>query len=103
MQCPHIWVFGKIAHVLGRDDRAFIVFIDFVAAFDSVSHKLLDAAMKAAGASDKCRAVFRAIYAKASAKVRVWSENGEETVSWASGIGRRWFGLQFWPKIIRNY
>jgi len=77
-----------IDDVLGRDDRAFIVFIDFVAAFDSVSHKLLDAAMKAAGASDKCRAVFRAIYAKASAKVRVRSENGEETISRAFGIGR---------------
>jgi arginine deiminase len=57
------------------------VFIDFVAAFDSVLHKLLDAALQAAGATDKSRAVFHAIYHKASAAVWVQTENGEETIS----------------------
>ena len=37
--------------------------------------------MQAAGASDKSRAVFREIYSKASAAVRVRTENGEETIS----------------------
>ena len=60
-----------IDDVLSRGDTAFIVFIDFVAAFDSVSHKLLDTALKAAGATDKSRAVFQAIYSKATAAVRV--------------------------------
>ena len=62
-------------------DTTFIVFIDFVAAFDSVLHKLLDAALQAAGATDKSRAVFHAIYHKASAAVWVQTENGEETIS----------------------
>eukprot|EP01050_Picozoa_sp_SAG11_P031237 SAG11_NODE_9617_length_895_cov_5.216080_1_plen_58_part_00 len=42
-----------IDDVIGRDGEAYIVFIDFVAAFDSVSHKLLDRALAAAGASNK--------------------------------------------------
>ena len=77
-----------IDDVLGRGDTAFIVFIDFVAAFDSVSHKLLDAALHAAGATDKSRAVFRAIYSKASVAVRVRTENGEETISRSFNIRR---------------
>ena len=76
-----------IDDVIGRDGEAYIVFIDFVAAFDSVSHKLLDQALAAAGAKDKSRAIFRAIYAKAT--VVVWVREGhEEAMSWAFGIGR---------------
>jgi hypothetical protein len=60
-----------IDDVIGRNGEAYIVFIDFVAAFDSVSCKLLDQALAAAGASDKSRALFRVIYAKVTAAVRV--------------------------------
>ena len=42
-----------IDDVIGRDGEAYIVFIDFVAAFDSVSHRLFDQALVAANASDK--------------------------------------------------
>eukprot|EP01050_Picozoa_sp_SAG11_P008248 SAG11_NODE_718_length_7584_cov_10.771009_2_plen_464_part_00 len=67
--------------VLGKADEAVIVFIDFVAAFDSVSHKLLDEALATAGASSKSRAIFRAIYSRAAAAVRVRDRSGEEVIS----------------------
>ena len=37
------------------------VFIDYRAAFDSVSHKYVDLALKRAGVSPKARAIYRAI------------------------------------------
>ena len=43
------------------------VFIDYRAAFDSVSHKYVDTALKRAGASAKARAMYRAIYKAAAA------------------------------------
>ncbi len=72
---------------LGRAEEAVLVFIDFVAAFDSVSHKLLDEALGEAGASDKSRAVFRAIYSKAAAAVRVRDPSGEEMISPSFRVG----------------
>ena len=42
---------------LGRADEAVLVFIDFVAAFDSVSHKFLDKDLRNAGASHKTRSI----------------------------------------------
>ena len=62
------------------DDGSLLVsaFIDYVAAFDSVSHHFLDEAMSVAGGSDKCRMVFRAIYGKAAAVVRVQTSGGED-------------------------
>ena len=50
---------------LGRAITA--VFIDYRAAFDSVSHKFVDQALKKAGASVKARAMYRAIYRAAAA------------------------------------
>ena len=44
-----------------RND-AFIAFIDFTAAFDSVSHKFLDESLAKMGASVQSRALFRTIY-----------------------------------------
>ena len=44
-----------------------IVYIDYSAAFDTVSHKFLDTALREAGVSNKLRAMFRAIYNSASA------------------------------------
>ena len=57
------------------------MFIDYVAAFDSVSHKFLDEALAEANASDKTRAIFRAIYSKASAVVRVSQSDGTNVYS----------------------
>ena len=42
-------------------------FIDYSAAFDSVSHKFLDKTLLDTGASIKTRRMFRAIYGAASA------------------------------------
>ena len=44
-----------------------INFVDYAAAFDSVNHKFLDQALEKAGASNKIRAMARAVYASASA------------------------------------
>ena len=52
------------------------VFIDYSAAFDTVSHKHLDKALAKAGASNKLRAMFRAIYNAASAFVELQSTEG---------------------------
>ena len=41
----------------------------------------MDEALGKAGASNKTRAVFRAIYSKATAAVRVRDQNGEEMIS----------------------
>ena len=49
----------------------YVTFIDYSAAFDSVSHKFLDRALKAAGASNNSRALFRAVYDAASAVTKV--------------------------------
>jgi exonuclease III len=53
-----------------------VTFIDFVAAFDSVSHHFLDEALQDIGASDKSRALFRGIYDVATARIRVPSPDG---------------------------
>ena len=58
-------------------DSAFqptITFLDYVAAFDSVSHSFLDYSLHAAGCSVKSIAMCRAMYANATACVR--GENG---------------------------
>ena len=51
-----------IDSVLEIGSSCVLTFVDFAAAFDTVSHKLLDEALAEAGASDKSRALFRAIY-----------------------------------------
>ena len=47
----------------------FVTYIDFKVAFDSVSHKFIDAALAKAGAKRKTRSIFRAISATGVAKV----------------------------------
>ena len=51
---------------LARGDEMIAVYIDYVAAFDSVSHKFIDSALEKAKASNKSRAMFRAMYAQAA-------------------------------------
>ena len=65
-----------------------LTFIDFKAAFDSVSHHFLDETLGEAGVSDKCRSIFRAIYAKAAGVVKVRTADGEEVFSEAFPIDR---------------
>mgnify|MGYP003326603192 CR=1 FL=1 len=57
--------------MLERGEKLYATFIDYSAAFDSVSHKFLDRALKRAGASNKTRSLFRAIYRAASAYTEV--------------------------------
>ena len=67
--------------MLEKGEALYVTFIDYSAAFDSVSHKFLDRALKEAGASDKSRALFRAIYNRASAVTKVASTDGAEVLS----------------------
>jgi exonuclease III len=69
-------------------DPAVLTFIDFVSAFDTVSHKFLDEALSEAGASDKVRGVFRTIYSAATARVRVRTQGGEVVLSRSFDVSR---------------
>lgn len=73
---------------LERGENLIITFIDYSAAFDSVSHKFLDASLKAAGASRKTRAIFRAIYSAAEGTARVRGLNGKQIYSEAFKVRR---------------
>ena len=63
--------------VIRQDRRCVVTFIDYSAAFDSVSHKFMDATLAIAGASRKSRAIFRAIYAAATGTARANSTDGQ--------------------------
>ena len=65
-----------------------ITFIDFKAAFDSVSHKFIDAVLIRAGATRKTRAIFRAIYEAAKGMVRVNGTLGKKLFSELFNIER---------------
>ena len=72
-----------------KNNNNFVVtFIDFKAAFDSVSHKYLDSALAKAGASRKTRAIFRAIYKAASGTARVNGTNGNKVYSGKFNVAR---------------
>ena len=74
--------------MLARGEELFATFIDYSAAFDSVSHKFLDEALRDAGASNKTRAMFRAMYKAASANVKVADVDGNEILSQAFPVDR---------------
>ena len=63
--------------VIKENGSVCLTFIDYTAAFDSVSHKFLDRSLAAAGASRKTRAMFRAIYAAAEGMARVKGLHGQ--------------------------
>ena len=65
-----------------------VTFIDFAAAFDSVSHVFLDRALDKAKASRKTRALFREIYRAAQGAARVKGANGQFTFSKTFDIER---------------
>ena len=74
--------------VINGDGRCMVTYIDYKAAFDSVSHKFLDLTLARAKASRKSRAIFRAIYAVASGVAKVKGTNGKIIFSKAFDIGR---------------
>ena len=65
-----------------------VVFVDYSAAFDSVSHKFVDSALKEAGASPKVRAMCRAIYHAAAAFTTVKEADGKNIKCEKFKIGR---------------
>ena len=65
-----------------------LTFIDYSAAFDSVSHKFIDEALAEAGAKPKTHAIFRAIYEAASAMTKVEGPDGEDVMSEAFPVRR---------------
>jgi hypothetical protein len=54
---------------------------DLKGAFDTISHKMSDRALKEVGASDKCRNMFRMIYSSVKCQVRCRSAGGGEADS----------------------
>ena len=74
--------------VINGNKDCVVTFIDYKAAFDSVSHKFIDSVLVRAGASRKCRAIFRAIYEAASGMVRVNGTQGQKLLSKIFNIGR---------------
>ena len=77
-------------YIIKNKESCVVTFIDYAytAAFDSISHKFLDATLKKAGASRKSRAIFRAIYAAATGAARVRGTDGEVIYSGTFKIGR---------------
>ena len=67
--------------MLEQGKTLYTTFIDYSAAFDTVSHKYIDKALKKAGASNKSRAIFRAVYASASAVIKTASTDNEVVMS----------------------
>ena len=66
-----------VEDMLEQGQRMVATFVDYSAAFDTVSHKFLDLALADAGASPKSRAIFRAIYNAASASTKVLDTDGQ--------------------------
>ena len=57
-----------------------VIFIDYSAAFDTISHKFLDKALEEVGMSNTVRAMFKAVYKNAEAFTTVQGAK-KETVS----------------------
>ena len=75
-------------NIIARNKKCIVTYIDFAAAFDSVSHKFLDEALARAGAKRKTRAIFRAIYSAAQGAVQVRDETGKIKLSQAFPVRR---------------
>ena len=68
-------------NIIANNKQCVITYIDFAAAFDSVSHRFLDSALGRAGATRKTRALFRTIYAATQGTARVQGEDGKISMS----------------------
>ena len=67
--------------ILRLGKKIAATFIDYSAAFDSISHKFLDAALEEAKVPNKLRAMFRAVYSAASAFTSVPAPDGKSAKS----------------------
>ena len=74
--------------VINNNKSCVVTYIDYTAAFDSISHKFLDRTLAKAGASRKSRAIFRAIYKAATGIARVRGVDGKYELSGKFNICR---------------
>ena len=74
--------------IIRKDTKCVVTYIDYTAAFDSISHKFMDSTLAAAGASRKSRAIFRAIYSVATGVARARSTDGKYVFSGSFDIRR---------------
>ena len=69
-------------------EKLTAVFVDYSSTFDTVSHKFVDTTLQEMGASNKVRAMFRAIYNAALAFTTVKGADGQEVKSTSFPIRR---------------
>ena len=77
-----------MSEVLRAGEEALITFIDYTAAFDSLSHRFLDESLAEANVSPKVRRIIQAIYSSASGVVRIRDASGENVFSGPFSIDR---------------
>ena len=70
-----------IKEVVRAGQEAVVTFIDYTAAFDSISHRFLDESLAEANVQPKVRRMIRAIYSCATGAVRVQGASGEYVYS----------------------
>jgi hypothetical protein len=67
----NIYVLAETINSVLAAKECTVSFVDFSAAFDSTSQVFLTEALLEAGASHKCVAIFRSMYSKAKARIRL--------------------------------
>jgi len=77
-----------IEMLIQESKPAVITFIDYTAAFDTVSHVFLDKALCSAGMSVKLRRVIQTIFSAASGCVRISKPDGSQEMSDSFDISR---------------
>ena len=70
-----------IDEIVKADQEATVVFIDYTAAFDSVSHRFLDESLAEANLQAKERSMVRAMYSSANGAVRIRQQSGDHVYS----------------------
>ena len=74
--------------IINGNSRCTITYIDYTAAFDTVSHKYIDTTLVNAGGSRKMIAIFRAIYRVAAGMVRANITDGKKIFSESFDVRR---------------
>ena len=67
--------------VLRAGKQAVVTFIDYCAAFDTISHRFVDVSLTASGVQPKIRRILKAIYAEATGMMRLRLPSGETLCS----------------------
>ena len=74
--------------LISESKPAVVTFIDYTAAFDTVSHKFLDQALSSAGISSKLRRIVQSIFLAATGCVRITKPDGCQETSEPFSISR---------------